>query len=208
MTPESRKLLTDGIKRLEISVPETVLGKLEHYLDSLMKWNRAFNLTAIREEKEMVIKHLLDSLAALPWLTGKSVIDVGTGAGLPGMVLAIVRPEIQVTLLDSNSKKTRFLLQMVGELQLTNVKVVHSRVEEYREQTYDTVTSRAFASLADMLHWCAHLQNEAGRFAAMKGRYPAEEIAELPAGFKVVDVPKMTVPFLDDERHMVLIEKN
>ncbi len=207
MTPESRKLLTDGLKRLDVSVPEDVLEKLVRYLDGMMKWNRAFNLTAIREEREMVIKHLLDSLAALPWLTGDKVIDVGTGAGLPGMVLAIVCPEKQVTLLDSNSKKTRFLLQMVGELQLSNVKVVHSRVEEYREQTYDTVTSRAFASLSDMLHWCAHLKNEAGRFAAMKGRYPAEEIAELPSGFTVVDVPRISVPFLDDERHMVLIEK-
>lgn len=197
--------LRAGLDRMQMTLDESAIQGLMAYLNGLIKWNKAYNLTAVREPEQMVVKHLLDSLSILPFVQAKSVIDVGTGGGMPGMVLAITRPEVAVTLLDSNSKKTRFLKQMAAELKLANVTVVHSRVEEF-DGRFEIVTSRAFASLADMLNWCAHLVAPGGCFLAMKGLVPLDEIKALPAGYAVTATDALSVPFLDEERHLVRIE--
>lgn len=156
------------------------------YLDLLHKWNQAYNLTSVRTRDEMQVKHIADSLAVSPYLHGQRLIDVGTGAGLPGIPLAIMHPDKQFTLLDSNSKKTRFLKQAKQQLELQNVEIVHSRVEDYQpEQGFDTVISRAFASICDMLRGSQHLACDNGRFLAMKGVPPTEELQQLPAGFSL-----------------------
>lgn len=206
MSDSLENTLRSGIDRLGLTIDPQAIERLMRYLAGLMKWNQAYNLTAVRGGEQMVVKHLLDSLAVLPDIDSNSLIDVGTGAGLPGMVLAIVKPELRVTLLDSNSKKTRFLKQMAAELALANVTVVQSRVEEFQGQ-FGMVTSRAFASLADMLNWCAHLAAPGGCFLAMKGQLPEAEIAAMPAGFAVVSTRALKVPFLNEERHLVRIHK-
>lgn len=205
MTPALAKQLHDGIARLGLAgLPVGTEEKLLAYLALLLKWNAAYNLTAVRDPQQMLVKHLLDSLSILPHLRGGTLIDVGTGAGLPGMVLAIAQPALQVTLLDSNGKKVRFLRQVIAEMKIGNAQAVQSRAEEF-EGRFDVVTSRAFATLADMIEWCRHMANEGGEFLAMKGVRPAAEIAALPAGFKAVEVLPLAVPFLDEERHLVRI---
>lgn len=207
MSDMLEKKLRAGIAQLKLDIDETAVVLLLRYLNGLAKWNQAYNLTAVRDMEQMVVKHLLDSLSVLPFVHGESLIDVGTGGGLPGMVLAITKPELAVTLLDSNSKKTRFLKQMAAELGLKNVTVVHARAEEFQGQ-FDLVSSRAFATLADMLHWCAHMAKPTGQFLAMKGQLPAEEMAALPAGFAVEKVEDLRVPFLDEDRHLVFIRQS
>lgn len=197
--------LHDGIARLGLTgLPADAEEKLLAYLALLVKWNAAYNLTAVRDPGQMLVKHLLDSLSILPHVRGGSLIDVGTGAGLPGIVLALVKPELQVTLLDSNGKKVRFLRQVIAELKIANAQAVQSRAEEF-EGRFDVVTSRAFATLADMIEWSGHMAAEGGEFLAMKGVRPEAEIAALPAGFKAVEVLPLAVPFLDEERHLVRI---
>ena len=198
--------LRTGIAQLGLTINDEAVAGLLRYLTGLVKWNKAFNLTAVREPEQMVVKHLLDSLSILPHAGSGSLIDVGTGAGLPGLVLAIVQPQRAVTLLDSNGKKTRFLKQMAAELELANVSVEQARVEVFQGQ-FDRVTSRAFASLADMVNWCAHLLAPEGRFLAMKGQHPGTEIDQLPAGFRVEAVHGLNVPFLPEERHLVCISR-
>jgi 16S rRNA (guanine527-N7)-methyltransferase len=204
----ARKLqgqLHEGIARLGLAdLPDGAEEKLLAYLALLVKWNAAYNLTAVRDPAEMVVKHLLDSLSILPHVRGGTLIDVGTGAGLPGMVLAIVRPDLRVTMLDSNGKKVRFLRQVIAELKVGNAQAVQSRVEEHAAR-YDMVTSRAFATLADMLQWSGQLAGEGGEFLAMKGQRPEAEIAALPAGYAVKEVLPLAVPFLGEERHLVRI---
>lgn len=204
-SPESR--LRAGVEKLSLSLPDGAMDKLLAYLALLVKWNGAYNLTAIREPEQMVIKHLLDSLSIVPHVQGRSLIDVGTGAGLPGLVLAIVKPELDVTLLDSNGKKVRFLRQVIADLTISNANAVQTRVEEFDRQ-FDLVSSRAFATLADMANGSQQLLADNGEFLAMKGVYPTEEIAALPEGFSVRDVVSLTVPFLDEERHLVRIVRN
>lgn len=204
-SPESR--LRAGVEKLSLSLPDGAMEKLLAYLALLVKWNGAYNLTAIRDPEQMVIKHLLDSLSIVPYVQGGSLIDVGTGAGLPGLVLAIVKPELDVTLLDSNGKKVRFLRQVIADLKIGNASAVQTRVEEFDRQ-FDLVSSRAFATLADMVNGSRQLLAEKGEFLAMKGVNPTEEIAALPEGFSVRDVVPLTVPFLDEERHLVRIVRN
>lgn len=204
-SPESR--LRAGVEKLSLSLPEGAMDRLLAYLALLVKWNGAYNLTAIRDPEQMVIKHLLDSLSIAPYVQGGSLIDVGTGAGLPGLVLAIVKPELDVTLLDSNGKKVRFLRQVIADLKIGNASAVQMRVEEFDRQ-FDLVSSRAFATLADMVNGSRQLLAENGEFLAMKGVHPTEEIAALPEGFSVRDVVPLTVPFLDEERHLVRIVRN
>ncbi|MFP5429675.1 MAG: 16S rRNA (guanine(527)-N(7))-methyltransferase RsmG [Gammaproteobacteria bacterium] len=204
-SPESR--LRAGVEKLSLSLPEGAMDKLLAYLALLVKWNGAYNLTAIRDPEQMVIKHLLDSLSIVPYVQGGSLIDVGTGAGLPGLVLAIVKPELDVTLLDSNGKKVRFLRQVIADLKICNANAVQMRVEEFDRQ-FDLVSSRAFATLADMVNGSRQLLAENGEFLAMKGVHPTEEIVALPEGFSVRDVVPLTVPFLDEERHLVRIVRN
>ena len=193
-------LLQSGISQLGLTIPDTAIEQLEYYVAALQKWNAAYNLTAIREPREIVIKHLLDSLTVLPHLRANTLLDVGTGAGLPGLVLAIVKPDLQVDLLDSNSKKTRFLRQMVAELGLKNVKVHHARVEQADLPPQMQVISRAFSSLSDFNLGCRH-------FLAMKGQFPQAEIDELPTDVQVIESIALTVPFLDEARHLLVLGK-
>ena len=200
-----RTRLDQGLAALGLALPAPDRERLLAYVRLLAKWNSAYNLTAVRDPLEMVTRHLLDSLVIVPHLHGARVLDVGTGPGLPGIPLAVARPELAFTLLDANAKKTRFVVQAVGELVLKNVEVVQSRVENYRpSRIFDTVVSRAFASIADMLAHARHLCAPGGRFLAMKGAYPEEELEALPAGYDVEVVP-LTVPGLDAARHVVIV---
>jgi 16S rRNA (guanine527-N7)-methyltransferase len=178
------------------------------YLALLTKWNTVYNLTAVRDPNQMVTQHLLDSLAAAPAFNGaENVLDVGAGGGLPGVVLAIVRPDMCVSMIDTVHKKTAFLTQVKAELRLSNVTVHTGRVEQLEvSPPYDVITSRAFAELSDFVTWSGHLLKQGGRFIAMKGITPSEEISRLPAGWKVVDVRPLIIPGMDAERHLVFIE--
>lgn len=190
------------------SLSDNTIKTLVRYLAMLEKWNKAYNLTAIRDVEQMISLHLLDSLATLPYITGDKIIDVGTGPGLPGMVLAICYPEKRFTLLDSNGKKTRFLTQVKMELGIDNVTVENERVEKHAHQgEYDHVISRAFASLQDMINWTLPLPSESGNFLAMKGVYPTEEIAALPKEVDLVSVEPLNVPNIQAERHMVVMTR-
>jgi len=201
-----RERLQQGMAQLGLTASEAQLDSLLHYLALLTKWNKVYNLTAIIDPKQMVTHHLLDSLAILSYLAGRRIIDVGCGAGLPGIPLAIMAPDRQFVLLDSNNKKTRFVTQAVIELKLKNVTVQNSRVERYQpEALFDTVVSRAFASLRDMLQWCGPLCTKQGIFLAMKGVSPQDELAELPGQYQVVADHSITVPGLDAERHAVIL---
>ncbi|VEC02135.1 Ribosomal RNA small subunit methyltransferase G [Cedecea lapagei] len=197
------------LKEAGITLPEKQQQQLVGYVSLLDKWNKAYNLTSVRNPDEMLVRHILDSIVVEPHLQGNRFIDVGTGPGLPGIPLAIVRPDSHFTLLDSLGKRVRFLRQVQHELKLDNVTPVQSRVEEFpAEPPFDGVISRAFASLSDMVNWCHHLPGENGRFYALKGVRPDEEIAELPAGFSVENIVKLNVPSLEGERHLVLIKAN
>ncbi|EED2944519.1 16S rRNA (guanine(527)-N(7))-methyltransferase RsmG [Salmonella enterica subsp. enterica serovar Give] len=179
------------------------------YVDMLHKWNKAYNLTSVRDPNEMLVRHILDSIVVAPYLQGQRFIDVGTGPGLPGIPLAIVLPDAHFTLLDSLGKRVRFLRQVQHELKLENITPVQSRVEAYpSEPPFDGVISRAFASLNDMVSWCHHLPGEKGRFYALKGQLPGDEIASLPDDFSVESVEKLRVPHLEGERHLVIIKSN
>jgi len=192
---------------LEIS--EQQVDLLIQYVDLLVKWNKAYNLTSVRDPEEMLVKHILDSLMVGPELHGDSFIDVGTGPGLPGIPLSILYPDRQFVLLDSLGKRITFLRQVVFQLKLTNVKPVLSRVEEYHpEIPFDGVLSRAFSSLNDMVSWCQHLiAPETGRFFALKGQYPREEIAALPENISEVNSAEIEVPQLVGERHLIELKK-
>ena len=199
--------LKAGIAALGLALPDGAAAKLLAYLALLDKWNRVYNLTAVRDAERMVSHHLLDSLAAVPHFRGKSVLDVGSGGGLPGIPLAIARPDLQVTLIDSIAKKTAFLLQAKAELGLANLDVVTSRVEDYQPATgFDAITSRAFSDLREFVTLTRHLLNPGGRWLAMKGLYPHEEVAVLPAGVKVSADHALGVPGLDATRHLIVLE--
>ncbi|MGH8398082.1 MAG: 16S rRNA (guanine(527)-N(7))-methyltransferase RsmG [Gammaproteobacteria bacterium] len=203
-----RQLLAPGLIQLGVELPDDGAVKLLTFIELLVKWNAAYNLTAVREPTEMVSKHLLDSLTLAPYLHGKSILDVGTGAGLPGIPLAIALPDRHFTLLDSNGKKTRFLTHAATALGLKNVDVVQVRAEDYRpKEPFDTVTSRAFASLADFLELTVHLCTPGGYWLAMKGEPPDDELRALPAGFRLVALHPVHVPGLDAQRCVVKIER-
>lgn len=188
---------------------DEIQKKFLQYLELLQKWNKAFNLTAIRDVKEMVNLHILDSLSVLPYLYGTRMLDVGTGAGLPGLILAIVLPEKFFVLLDSNSKKTHFLTQVQCSLKLKNIEIVHARSEDFHpSECFDTILSRALASLAKMMAITQHLICPHGRFVAMKGLYPKQEIEELASGIKVSDVVQLQIKGIHAERHVVILEKS
>ena len=192
-----------------ISLTDHQKNQLVAYVDMLNKWNKAYNLTSVRDPNEMLVRHILDSIVVAPHLEGTRFIDVGTGPGLPGIPLSIVRPECQFTLLDSLGKRVRFLKQVQHELKLENITPVQSRVEEFpAEPPFDGVISRAFASLNDMVSWCHHLPGEQGRFYALKGVMPEEEIALLPSKYAVEKSVKLKVPQLTGERHLVIIKPN
>jgi len=199
-----REILVSGTASLNLNVTDEKIDQLLSFIKLIEKWNKAYNLTAIRDREEMARLHILDSLAIVPHIEGKRVIDIGTGAGLPGIPLAICLPEIDFTLLDSNAKKTRFVQQVVLELKLKNVEVLHSRVENYHpEKTYDAVLTRAFAGLSDIVKLTAHLLSKDGVLLAMKGQNLDAELAEIAAKKSVISV---SVPGTDVERCLVRIQ--
>ena len=196
--------LVYGLEKLGLITTDCQRDSLLEYLNLLIKWNKIYNLTAVRDPVQMVTRHLLDSLSIAPWCMGQRLIDVGTGAGLPGIPLAILYPAKDVHLLDSNSKKTRFLVQVKSALGLNNISVHHARVESFiPTERYDVVLSRAFASLVDMVGSCEHLLSESGQFLAMKGTLPELDLASL-ANY-VADVHELTVPSLDEQRHLIIL---
>ncbi|HUB89918.1 MAG TPA: 16S rRNA (guanine(527)-N(7))-methyltransferase RsmG [Dyella sp.] len=196
-----------GIAALGLSLPADAVPRLLDYLVLLERWNGAYNLTAIRDPAEMVTRHLLDSLAILPYVQGESLADLGTGPGLPGIPLAIAAPGRQVLLVDSNGKKVRFLREAIRALKLDGVRALQSRVEDVQGQ-FDCITARAFASLADMLSWGGHLLAPGGVWLAMKGKAPDDELAAVPPGFAVHGMHTLAVPGLGAaERHLVLLER-
>ncbi len=205
---ELTRALTEGVRMLPLALSEVQIAQLIDDLALLSKWNAVYNLTAVRDPAQMVTQHLLDSLAVAPaFADAKRVLDVGAGGGLPGMVLAIARPDMRVAMIDTVHKKTAFLTQAKAELGLTNVAIHTMRVEQLQApEKFDVITSRAFAELADFVTWSGHLLKEGGRFIAMKGVLPTEEIARLPAGWKVSQVQSLAVPGLNAERHLIFIE--
>lgn len=209
METSYRGILEEGIAGIGLTVSAEKIDMLLAYHELLIKWNKAYNLTAVRNPREMISRHLLDSLTIAPYLQGSHFIDVGAGAGLPGIVLAIVYPEKKFDLLDSNGKKTRFLFQAKTELNLDNVEIHHCRVEQHTtQQGYDGVLSRAFATLADMVSGSKQLLKKGGRFFAMKGVYPESELKELSAlekNYTVEDCHSIRVPGDTGERHLIVI---
>ncbi len=203
---DERAQLADGLAKMGLSVDGAIQERLIHLLDLMRKWNRAYNLTSRKGMDDMVARHLLDSLALLPYLHGSRLIDVGSGAGLPSIPLALVCPERQFVSLDCVTKKGRFRTQAMIELGLKNMEVVTSRVEAYRpEQRFDSVISRAFATIEDMLSVSGHLLGSGGRFLAMKGVYPEAELAQIPAAYRVEVVQELQVPYLNAARHLVIV---
>jgi 16S rRNA (guanine527-N7)-methyltransferase len=197
----SQAILEAGVRDLGLELPPSTLQRLLDYQAELQKWNLAYNLTAIRDPAEMTVKHLLDSLTLLPLVRGR-VLDVGAGAGLPGIVLAIANPALRVTTLDSNGKKTRFMRHAVRALKLDSVEVVEGRAETFQSANgFDCVVSRAFASLADFFDKTAHLLAAGGVWVAMKGKLDAKEVAEIPANVELREPQRLRVPGLNEDRH-------
>jgi 16S rRNA (guanine527-N7)-methyltransferase len=203
------QMLSGGITELGLDLQDAQQGQLMDYLALMAKWNSVYNLTSLRDPVQMVTHHLLDSLAAVPAFEGaRSALDVGAGGGLPGIVLAIARPDMKVSLVDTVHKKTAFLTQVKAELGLANVTVYTARVEQLQPPgKFDVITSRAFADLSDFVNWSGHLLADGGRFIALKGVAPAEEQQRLPAQWKVSELQALKVPRLGAERHLVFIER-
>ena len=201
-------LLEDNLKDSNLVVTQEQQYLLINYVLLMHKWNKTYNLTSVRDPRDMVIKHIVDSIVVAPFLDKYRYIDVGTGPGLPGIPLAIMCPDKQFVLLDSLGKRVRFMKQVAYELKIANIQPVQSRVEDFDPDVeIDGVLSRAFASLKDMLHWCQHLVNSHGVFIALKGQLPSNELEELPLGFILQETIKLNVPGLDGERHIVMIKR-
>ena len=203
--------LAAGIAALGFTFPQATQARLLQYLALIRKWNQVHNLTAVREPEIMLTRHLLDSLAVLPHIAGPRIVDVGSGAGLPGIPLALVRPDWQVVLLESNHKKAVFLQQARIELQLENVEVAAERAENFHpEAKFNTVVSRAFSDLTDFIQLAGHLcaeEDNGSRLVAMKGVYPHEELAQIPPQFVVEKTLSVAVPGLEAERHLVMLRR-
>ena len=201
-------VLKSSLKNCELVVTEEQQQQLIRFVLMMHKWNKAYNLTSVRDPQQMVIKHIVDSIVVAPFLDKIHYIDVGTGPGLPGIPLAIMCPDKQFILLDSLGKRVRFMKQVAYELKIDNIQPVQSRVEDFIPNVQiDGVLSRAFASLKDMLHWCQHLVDSHGVFLALKGQLPTDELEQLPLGFTLQETIKLDVPGLEGERHIVKIKK-
>ena len=198
--------LKSGAEELGVSLSDEAARKMLRVLDELDEWNQKMNLTAIRDRPQQLTKHLLDSLSVVKHLHGSRVIDIGTGAGFPGLPLAIALPEMHFTLLDSTAKKLKFIDHVTALLALDNVETVHSRAEAFQPKyRYDVVISRAVGAVDTFVKWAGHLCVGGGRLLAMKGRYPTDELTKLPSGWKLATVHRLSVPGLDEERHLVEI---
>jgi 16S rRNA (guanine527-N7)-methyltransferase len=204
------EVLKNGANELKLELSTAQHEQLLDYLALLNKWNSVYNLTSVRDPMQMMTLHLLDSLAAVPAFAGaKNVLDVGAGGGLPGIVLAIARPDMQVSMIDTVHKKTAFLTQVKAQLGLANVTVYTMKVQELAvAQLFDVITSRAFADLSDFVNWSGHLLAEGGQYIALKGTAPQEERERLPAPWQATDLQPLKVPGLDAERHLVYIKKS
>jgi len=201
-------VLKNSLKSCDLVVTQEQQQQLINYVLLMHKWNKTYNLTSVRDPRQMVIKHIVDSIVVAPFLEHVRYIDVGTGPGLPGIPLAIMCPDKHFVLLDSLGKRVRFMKQVAYELKIDNIQPVQSRVEDFvPDVKIDGVLSRAFASLKDMLHWCQHLIDSDGVFLALKGQIPTCELDELPLGFVLQDTVKLNVPGLDGERHIVKIKR-
>ena len=201
----STMTLAAGLTTLGLALPDTVQRQLRAFRDLLLKWNKTYNLTALRDPRQAISHHLLDALAILPHVGAGPLLDVGSGGGLPGIPLAIARPDLSVTLVDTVQKKTAFLRQAAIELELKNVAVHHARVEEMRGQ-YAQISSRAFAELARFVGVTCHLMAPGGRWLAMKGARPDDELKALPADSEVEAIIPLSVPGLDAERHLIILK--
>jgi 16S rRNA (guanine527-N7)-methyltransferase len=203
-----RELLAGGAQELQIDIPGPVIDGLVRLVDELEAANAQFNLTAIRDRPGMLRKHVLDSLSLQAFLRGTRIADIGTGAGFPGLPLALVNPRRRFALIEATGKKARFVAQTAERLGIANVEVVHTRAEQYRPaELFDTVVARALSSLADFVAYAGHLCAPGGRLLAMKGRRPDEEISAVPKSFRVLAVHRLRVPGLDDERHLVELSR-
>ena len=204
------RTLAEGIAEMKLDVTPEQQGRLMAYLQLMHKWNAVYNLTSLRDPMQMVTHHLLDSLAAVPAFAGaRNVLDVGAGGGLPGIVLAITRPDMKVSMIDTVHKKTAFLTQVKAELSLANVSVHTMKVQDLAvSDKFDVITSRAFADLSDFVNWSGHLLAEGGKFIALKGVAPSEERERLPQDWRETGLQPLQVPRLGAERHLVFIERN
>lgn len=210
VTTQQARELAQGAEQLNVLLSEQQQHLLLQYLGLLIKWNKAYNLTAVRNPNEMVSRHLLDSLSVVEYVAqyGNSWLDVGSGGGMPGVPLAIIFPERKFTVLDSNGKKTRFLTQVKLELQLDNLDVVHSRAETFApEQPFSGIISRAFSSLADFSHWTRHLGDRHTAWLAMKGVHPDDELQALPDDFQLTDCHTLKVPGCQGQRHLLILHR-
>jgi 16S rRNA (guanine527-N7)-methyltransferase len=200
--------LDEYLSEMNLSATAEQKKQLIGFVEMLNKWNKAYNLTAIRDPQQMLIRHIMDSLAVSEHLIGERFIDVGTGPGLPGIPLAIMNPDKHFVLLDSLGKRIRFQKQVQHELGIKNISSVESRVEAYQpEIKFDGVLSRAFASIEDMLHWCQHLPADNGCYYALKGQLAEDEMANMPEGFEVTDIFELKIPCLDEQRHLLRVVK-
>lgn len=212
ITQHQRQTLEQGARQLGIELSAAQTEQLLAYLALLIKWNKAYNLTAVRNSDEMVSRHLLDSLSVLPYVqqAGNNWLDVGSGGGMPGIILAIMLPESSFALLDGNGKKTRFLTQVKLELGLSNVQVFHQRIEDHKvEKSYEGIISRAFSSLPDFTSWTDHVGNEQTYWLAMKGvePEPEDELSQLENGFALLDCHRLDVPGCQGQRHLLVLAK-
>lgn len=208
VTPQHAAELSTGAQALGVDLSERQHAQLLDYLALLIKWNKAYNLTAVRNPDEMVSRHLLDSLSVVPFIDGERWLDVGSGGGMPGIPLAIMFPEMKISLLDSNGKKTRFQTQVKLELKLDNLEVIHSRAEAYQPaQPFTGIISRAFSSLEDFSDWTRHMGNTETRWLAMKGLHPADELVALPADFRLDSAQALAVPGCQGQRHLLILRR-
>ena len=208
VTPQHAEELSRGAQQLGVTLSEGQHNQLLAYLALLIKWNKAYNLTAVRNPDEMVSRHLLDSLSVVPFIEGPRWLDVGSGGGMPGIPLAILFPEMKVTVLDSNGKKTRFLTQVKLELKLDNLEVIHSRAESYQPAVpFTGIVSRAFSSLEDFTGWTRHMGDTDTQWLAMKGLHPADELVALPADFYLDSAQALTVPGCQGQRHLLVLRR-
>lgn len=208
VTPQHSEELTLGARELGVELSESQHTQLLAYLALLIKWNKAYNLTAVRNPDEMVSRHLLDSLSVVRFIEGDRQLDVGSGGGMPGIPLAVLFPDMKITVLDSNGKKTRFLTQVKLELGLANLEVIHSRAEAFRPALpFNGIISRAFSSLEDFTQWTRHMGDGETRWLAMKGLHPADELVALPADFSLESAQALAVPGCQGQRHLLILRR-
>ncbi|MEE4306326.1 16S rRNA (guanine(527)-N(7))-methyltransferase RsmG [Pseudomonas alliivorans] len=212
VTPQHAEELSTGARALGIELTPVQHEQLLAYLALLIKWNKAYNLTAVRNPDEMVSRHLLDSLSVIPFIDSdvenERWLDVGSGGGMPGIPMAIMFPQMNVSLLDSNGKKTRFQTQVKLELKLDNLEVIHSRAETYQPDVpFNGIISRAFSSLEDFAGWTRHMGDTQTRWLAMKGLHPADELVALPTDFHLDSAQALTVPGCQGQRHLLILRR-